>query len=101
MQGVTESMAGRAVELSVCNAPRGEQTAYERLIGDAMRGDATLFARQDIVEEAWRIVDEALVKSGAVQPYARGTWGPEGADRLVRAIGGWVNPGSLGSDACA
>ncbi|MCU0760074.1 MAG: glucose-6-phosphate dehydrogenase [Steroidobacteraceae bacterium] len=96
-----EAMAGRAVELSVCNAPRGEQTAYERLIGDAMRGDATLFARQDIVEEAWRIVDDALVKSGAAQPYARGSWGPETADRLTRAIGGWVNPGSLGSDACA
>ncbi|MCC6173362.1 MAG: glucose-6-phosphate dehydrogenase, partial [Gammaproteobacteria bacterium] len=77
------------------------QSAYERLIGDAMRGDATLFTRQDIVEEAWRIVDDALVKAGAAQLYATGSWGPEAAARLTRAVGGWVNPGSLGSDACA
>ena len=96
-----EAMLGQPVELSVCNTARGEQTAYERLIGDAMRGDATLFTRQDIVEEAWRIVDDALVKAGAALPYAAGSWGPEAADRLVRAIGGWVNPGSLGEDACA
>lgn len=96
-----EAMLGEPVELSVCNTARGEQTAYERLIGDAMRGDATLFTRQDIVEEAWRIVDDALVKSGAALPYAVGSWGPAAAERLTRGIGGWVEPGSLGRDACA
>jgi glucose-6-phosphate 1-dehydrogenase len=96
-----ESLVGRPVELSVCSSSSGEQTAYERLIGDAMRGDATLFARQDSIEEAWRIVDELLVKSGAALPYAAGSWGPDAADRLTRAVGGWVDPGSLGRDACA
>jgi glucose-6-phosphate 1-dehydrogenase len=96
-----EDLIGRPVELSVCNSSSREQTAYERLIGDAMRGDATLFARQDSIEQAWRIVDDLLVKSGAALPYAVGSWGPESADRLTRAIGGWVEPGSLGSDACA
>jgi glucose-6-phosphate 1-dehydrogenase len=96
-----ETLVGKPVELSVCNSSSREQTAYERLIGDAMRGDASLFARQDSIEQAWRIVDDLLVKSGAALPYAAGGWGPESADRLTRAIGGWVDPGSLGSDACA
>ena len=96
-----EGLVGRPVELSVCSSSAGERTAYERLIGDALRGDATLFARQDSIEEAWRIVDDLLVKSGAAMPYAPGSWGPAAAERLTRAIGGWVDPGSLGSDACA
>ncbi len=96
-----EAMIGGPVELSVCNSSSAEQTAYERLIGDAMRGDSTLFARQDSVEEAWRIVDDLLVRSGAVLPYAPGSWGPEAAQRLTAGIGGWHEPGSLGSDACS
>jgi glucose-6-phosphate 1-dehydrogenase len=94
-----EAMLGTPVELSVCNSSRREQTAYERLIGDALRGDTTLFARQDSVEEAWRIVDHLLIRSGAAIPYPRGSWGPEAATRLAASVGGWHEPGTLGAAA--
>jgi glucose-6-phosphate 1-dehydrogenase len=87
-----EAMVGHPVELAVCSATVGEQSAYERLIGDAMRGDSTLFASPDAVEEAWRIVDELLGKAGAVLPYAQGSWGPAAADRLTAPTGGWYDP---------
>ena len=57
--------------------------AYERLLGDALAGDARLFARQDGVEESWRIVEPILEDGPAVLPYARGSWGPSAADRLL------------------
>jgi glucose-6-phosphate 1-dehydrogenase len=63
--------------------------AYERLIGDAMVGDATLFARQDVVEAAWAIVDPVLGCGLPVIEYEPGSWGPPEADRLVAAVGGW------------
>ena len=96
-----ELMTGMPVELSVCNSSSADQTAYERLIGDAQRGDATLFARQDSVEEAWRIIDDLLVRSGAVLPYARGSWGPPAAQRLTESVGGWHDPGTLGAGGCS
>ena len=65
--------------------------AYERLLGDAMNGDATLFARQDVVEAAWAIVDPILHGPSPMFPYEPGTWGPKEADRLVEEVGGW-NP---------
>jgi glucose-6-phosphate 1-dehydrogenase len=65
--------------------------AYERLLGDAMLGDATLFARQDVVEAAWKIVDPVLAPH-PVHTYEPGTWGPPEADRLVTDIGGWNTP---------
>src|SRR5262249_25236119 len=56
-----DEMVGEAVEMLVSHHPQpGEMDAYERLLGDAMAGDTTLFAREDYVEEAWRIVDPAL-----------------------------------------
>jgi len=64
--------------------------AYERVLGAAIAGDSTLFAREDYVEEAWRIV-EPVLKDTAVYPYAPGTWGPEEAARLSPR-GGWSNP---------
>ncbi|MEI9977812.1 MAG: glucose-6-phosphate dehydrogenase [Edaphobacter sp.] len=68
------------VELVACRHPRpGEMEAYERVLTDAMAGDATLFARQDYVEEAWRIVDPMLKAQTPVYPYAPHTWGPEQA----------------------
>ena len=92
---------GDDVELFVCNSQAGEMTAYERLLGDAMGGDPTLFARQDSVEEAWRIVDDLLAQVRAQpMPYEPGSWGPAAAERMTRAVGGWVDPGSLGRDAC-
>ena len=87
-----EAMVGRSVELSVCNGQAGEMTAYERLLGDAMRGDPTLFAREDTVEAAWVVVDGLLNESGPVQPYEAAGWGPAGADRLAESVGGWYRP---------
>ena len=65
--------------------------AYERVLGDAMHGDATLFAREDYVEEAWRIVDPVLRANTPVYPYQPGTWGP-GEVQTVSPVGGWHNP---------
>jgi len=65
------------VELEACRLPRAEDMeAYERVLTDAMAGDSTLFARQDYVEEAWRIVDPVLKANTPVYPYALDTWGP-------------------------
>ena len=69
-----------------------EMDAYERVLGDAMQGDATLFAREDYVEEAWRIVDPVLKDGTPVYEYEPGTWGPSEADSLVAPPGGWQNP---------
>jgi glucose-6-phosphate 1-dehydrogenase len=69
-----------------------EPSAYERVLGDAMKGDATLFARQDYAEEAWRIVDPVLKTGLPVHQYARKTWGPKEADKAVLPPGGWHNP---------
>jgi glucose-6-phosphate 1-dehydrogenase len=69
----------------------GEMDAYERVLGDAMHGDATLFAREDYVEEAWRIVDPVLKSDTPVHPYQPGTWGP-GKVHTLSPAGGWHNP---------
>jgi hypothetical protein len=62
--------------------------AYERVLGDAISGDRTLFARQDYVEEAWRIVDPVLKKATPVYEYEAGSWGPCEADKNVTPPGG-------------
>ena len=69
-----------------------EMDAYERVLGDAMHGDATLFAREDYVEEAWRIVDPVLKDKPPVHEYEPGTWGPKEVDSSVSPSGGWHNP---------
>jgi len=69
-----------------------EMDAYERVLGDAMHGDATLFAREDYVEEAWRIVDPVLKAGTPVYEYEPGTWGPKEVDSRVRPSCGWLNP---------
>ena len=89
-----DGLKGGPVELSVMHRESAdEMEPYERLLGDAMRGDATLFARQDVVEAAWAIVDPLIVMPVA-RPieYEPGTWGPAEADRLVNDIGGWNTP---------
>lgn len=68
-----------------------EMDAYERVLGDAMAGDATLFAREDYVEEAWRIVDPVLKSGTPVHEYEPKTWGPTEV-QTVTPPGGWVNP---------
>jgi glucose-6-phosphate 1-dehydrogenase len=65
---------------------------YERLLGDAMAGDATLFARQDEVEAAWEVVQPILDGATPVHEYDPGTWGPSEADALTREVGGWHVP---------
>jgi glucose-6-phosphate 1-dehydrogenase len=91
-----EGMAGKPVELSVVHeAQQGEEGRlgdYERLLGDAMNGDATLFARTDLVEAAWRIVDPILHGPSPMFEYEPGTWGPPQADKLVADVGGWNTP---------
>jgi glucose-6-phosphate 1-dehydrogenase len=92
-----EGMAGRPVELAVVHpghepGESGRRMDYERLLGDAMEGDATLFARQDVVEAAWAIVDPILHGASPMYEYDPGTWGPPQADRLVADIGGWNTP---------
>jgi glucose-6-phosphate 1-dehydrogenase len=88
-----EKMIGQSVELLATHHPgAGEMDAYERVLGDAMAGDATLFAREDYVEEAWRIVDPALKVKTPVHEYAPNTWGPPEVDKRVVPPGGWQNP---------
>jgi len=86
-------MKGENVEMVASRHPRPEEMeAYERVLGDAMAGDPTLFARQDYVEEAWRIVDPALKADTPVYPYEKNTWGPSEVDQRVSPPGGWHNP---------
>jgi glucose-6-phosphate 1-dehydrogenase len=69
---------------------------YERLLGDALRGDPMLFPRQDVIEELWRIVQPLLDEPSPVEPYERGSWGPASADRLAERYGGWRSPRGVG-----
>ena len=88
-----EKAIGQAVELLASRHPGAEEMdAYERVLGDAMVGDATLFAREDYVEEAWRIVDPVLKAGTPVYEYDPGTWGPSEVDQRVVPPGGWENP---------
>jgi glucose-6-phosphate 1-dehydrogenase len=86
-----ERLQGEDVELIACHDQKDEMGPYERLLGDAMRGDQMLFARQDSVEEAWRVVEPVLGNATPLHQYDSGTWGPAQADRLI-SDGGWFNP---------
>ena len=88
-----EGLKGEKVEMVASRHPRpDEMEAYERVLGDAMAGDATLFAREDYVEEAWRIVDPVLKGSTPIYEYEKGSWGPSEVDQRVSPAGGWHNP---------
>jgi glucose-6-phosphate 1-dehydrogenase len=88
-----EGMKGEPIELSVVEQPMDTKLGdYERLLGDAMAGDATLFARQDVVEAAWAIVNPLLAEPGQLYEYEPGSWGPPEAERLVAEVGGWNTP---------
>jgi glucose-6-phosphate 1-dehydrogenase len=87
------AMVSMPVELSAVEDTKGDELeAYERLLGDAMRGDALLFVRQDAVEAAWAIVEPILGDVTPVYAYEPGTWGPAEAERLAADVGGWHNP---------
>ncbi len=85
-----ESMPTELV--AVRDSGRDEVDAYERLLTDAMRGDPTLFVREDAVEAAWRVVNDVLDNATPVHPYEPGTWGPAEADRLTAGLEGWHDP---------
>lgn len=88
-----EGIELQAREMVANHSPRAdEMDAYERVLGAAMAGESTLFAREDYVEEAWRIVDPILKKTPPVYQYAPKTWGPQEVER-VTPPGGWSNPG--------
>jgi len=90
---------GQSVELLASHHPGAdEMDAYERVLGDAMAGDASLFAREDYVEEAWRIVDPVLKAGTPVYDYEPGSWGPREVDQRVSPIGGWHNPRVAGEE---
>ena len=87
-----EAMIGEEVELIARHHSGDEMTPYERLLGDALRGDAALFAREDGVEAAWRVVDPILGNAAPIHEYEPDTWGPPEADQIIAGDGGWHNP---------
>lgn len=89
-----EAMTGTDVELALQEQPGSAELApYERLLGEALTGDASLFARQDSVEAAWAVVDPILDDATAPLRYKAGTWGPDQARDLIAGHGGWHDPG--------
>ena len=93
----SERFIGKPIELLAAHHPNiDEMDAYERVLGDAMAGDATIFAREDYVEEAWRIVDPVIAARTPVYPYDPGQWGPPQAVHLTPP-GGWDDPSTNNS----
>jgi glucose-6-phosphate 1-dehydrogenase len=95
-----EDMRGEPVELVARHESDREKSPYERLLGDAIRGDTQLFTQDDSVEAAWRVVDPVLQDPPPVAPYARGTWGPDAAAAIV--LGGelWHDPSVERTQPC-
>ncbi|NOY25000.1 MAG: glucose-6-phosphate dehydrogenase [Oligoflexia bacterium] len=88
-----DAMVGAPTELLMVHQHAcDEMSAYERLLGDAMAGDPTMFARQDAVEAAWAVIDGVLGDATPVLPYDVGTWGPDASVHMADAVGGWNNP---------
>ncbi len=88
-----QETSSQTAEMLATQLPRAdEMDAYERVLGDAMQGDPTLFAREDYVEEAWRIVDPVLKDISPVHEHEPGTWGPKEVDSIVSPPGGWQDP---------
>jgi glucose-6-phosphate 1-dehydrogenase len=87
------AISGEPVELvALDHGSANEMDAYERVLGDAMAGDPTLFAREDYVEEAWRIVDSVLRAGTPVYEYEPGAWGPGEARQSIAPVDGWNDP---------
>lgn len=87
-----EAIAGECVELLARHIASEAASPYERLFSDAIRGDATLFVREDAVEAAWRVVDPILGQAAPLHRYEPGTWGPAQADGIISGDGEWSNP---------
>ena len=87
-----KEFVGEQRELCLVEEQPGEESPYERLLGDAMVGDGALFTREDAVEAAWAVVDPVLKHHHRVRPYKRHSWGPKEADALIASDGRWHNP---------
>ena len=87
-----EKMRGEPVELVARHDAAPEKSPYERLLGDAIRGDNGLFTSDECVEAAWAVVDRVLAHEGKVSRYEPGSWGPDKAAALVRGEEGWHDP---------
>jgi glucose-6-phosphate 1-dehydrogenase len=87
-----KTFSGEQRELFLLDEQPLEESAYERLLGDAMAGDGTLFNGEAGVEAAWAVVDPVLEHHHRAWPYAPGSWGPKQADRLLEAGDGWHAP---------
>lgn len=87
-----EEMVGEDINLIAHHHSAAEMMPYERLLGDAIRGDVSLFAREDGVEAAWRVIDPIIGNATPLAEYEPNTWGPPEADRIIAGDGGWPNP---------
>lgn len=87
-----EKMIGEDVELIATHQHGDEMAPYERLLGDALRGDQSLFAREDAVEAQWRVVEPVLSDVTPLYEYEPNTWGPREAEQLIVTDGGWLDP---------
>jgi glucose-6-phosphate 1-dehydrogenase len=95
-----EEMRGEAVELVARHDAGPEKSPYERLLGDAIRGDNALFTSDECVEAAWAVVDRILHHEGAVSSYEPGSWGPAEAAHVVSGNEGWHDPQAEESTPC-
>ncbi|MFO7579957.1 MAG: glucose-6-phosphate dehydrogenase [Nitrosomonas halophila] len=87
-----KEFVGDQRELYLCEEWLGKEAPYERLLGDALRGDSALFTHKDAVEAAWAVVDPVLVMHQPVHRYEPGSWGPKEADALIVENGCWLDP---------
>jgi glucose-6-phosphate 1-dehydrogenase len=87
-----ERMTGDSVELTLMQRVGSQMPPYQRLLGDAMRGNSELFGREDVVDAQWRIVEPIVKNPPAVEEYEPGTWGPNAANMLIGTDGPWRNP---------
>jgi glucose-6-phosphate 1-dehydrogenase len=102
VKSLGDEMLGESMEMIAIRGSRSdEMDAYERVLRDAMAGDTTLFAREDYVEEAWRIVDPVLKANTPVFEYEPGTWGPAEVEERIAPPDGWHNPVMTGPPAAA
>ena len=92
VKSVGQEFVGNQRELSLMEKWLGKDSPYERLLGDAMAGNGSLFTREDAVEAAWSVVEPVLKDHPKVRPYKRLSWGPKEADALIAPISSWYNP---------
>jgi glucose-6-phosphate 1-dehydrogenase len=95
-----EQMRGEPAELIARHHSESEKSPYERLLGDAVRGDTSLFTQDDCVEAAWRVVDPVLQAGLPVLQYEPGTWGPSASNAIVNGGDTWHDPVAEKSSPC-